>query len=369
MTRARRPTRAIANTSRGAWKASRASARSRIRCSTTTSLSFSTRRFTLRTKWLASFAARIGRFHGEVPAHLYFQRADQHLLARSQRRRYGPLVHHLYQRGEKRRRSVSRGRILGQYLRAPSWRRLWKAASVTFNYKGIRARARRTSCPSRTTTGSSCAPSPALSPTACRAGRMRPVSCWWPLVGGALALVAGFLLVQTMRQRRKLLSESAHVTSIVNSSLALFQRFAVIDLVANTYEYLKDEGIKDDLPRNGEYHMFRYYWQTRFCDDEEAERMKTELAGAHSRASDAGHDVSALRVSPEGSRHGRGSLVAGLHAAAAARRLRPGDERAAFGAGCHRRERARDCEPQRAGRRVPRGRSAPAVPRPTSSIP
>ena len=97
------------------------------------------------------------------------------------------------------------------------------------------------------------------------------------LVGGALALVAGFLLVQTMRQRRKLLSESEHVTSIVNSSLALFQRFAVIDLVDNTYEYLKDEGIKDDLPRNGEYHMFRYYWQTRFCDDEEAERMKAEL--------------------------------------------------------------------------------------------
>lgn len=61
MTRARRPTRAIANTSRGAWKASRAFARSRIRCSTTTSLSFSTRRFTLRTKWLASFAARIGK--------------------------------------------------------------------------------------------------------------------------------------------------------------------------------------------------------------------------------------------------------------------------------------------------------------------
>lgn len=103
------------------------------------------------------------------------------------------------------------------------------------------------------------------------------------LVGGALALVAGFLLVQTMRQRRKLLSESAHVTSIVNSSLALFQRFAVIDLVANTYEYLKDEGIKDDLPRNGEYHMFRYYWQTRFCDDEEAERMKTELTPEHIR--------------------------------------------------------------------------------------
>ena len=97
------------------------------------------------------------------------------------------------------------------------------------------------------------------------------------LVGGALALVAGFLLVQVMRQRRKLLSESEHVTSIVNSSLALFQRFAVIDLVDNTYEYLKDEGIKDDLPRNGEYHMFRYYWQTRFCDDEEAERMKAEL--------------------------------------------------------------------------------------------
>lgn len=45
----------------GAWKASRASARSRIRCSTTTSPSFSTRRFTSRTRWLASFAARIGK--------------------------------------------------------------------------------------------------------------------------------------------------------------------------------------------------------------------------------------------------------------------------------------------------------------------
>ncbi len=97
------------------------------------------------------------------------------------------------------------------------------------------------------------------------------------LVGGALALVAGFLLVQTMRQRRKLISESEHVTSIVYSSLALFQRFAVIDLKNNTYEYLKDEGINDDLPRNGEYHMFRYYWQTRFCDDSEAARMKEEL--------------------------------------------------------------------------------------------
>ncbi|MEY8461131.1 response regulator [Eggerthellaceae bacterium 24-137] len=97
------------------------------------------------------------------------------------------------------------------------------------------------------------------------------------LVAAALALVAGFLLVQTMRQRSKLLSESEHVTSIVNSSLALFQRFAVIDLENNTYEYLKDEGINDDLPRNGEYHMFRYYWETRFCDDEERERMKGEL--------------------------------------------------------------------------------------------
>ena len=97
------------------------------------------------------------------------------------------------------------------------------------------------------------------------------------LVGAALALVAGYLLVQAVRQRRKLISESEHVTSIVYSSLALFQRFAVIDLANNTYEYLKDEGINDDLPRSGEYHMFRYYWQTRFCDDNEAARMKEEL--------------------------------------------------------------------------------------------
>ena len=174
-----------------------------------------------------------GRFHGEVPAHLYFQRADQHLLARSQRRRYGPLVHHLYQRGEKRRRSVS-SRTNRRAI-SPAYRAGGVSGKRRVRYLqlqgGFGRRVPRTSCLSRTTTGSSCAPSPALSPTACRAGRMRPVSCWSALVGGALALVAGFLLVQTMRQRRKLLSESAHVTSIVNSSLALFQRFAVIDLV------------------------------------------------------------------------------------------------------------------------------------------
>ena len=101
------------------------------------------------------------------------------------------------------------------------------------------------------------------------------------MVGGALSLVAIFLLVQAMRQRSKLLSESEHVTSIVYSSLALFQRFAVINLKDNTYEYLKDESIKDDLPRNGDYNMFRYYWQTRFYNEEECERMKRALTPAY----------------------------------------------------------------------------------------
>ncbi|MEC4184229.1 response regulator [Adlercreutzia sp. R21] len=104
------------------------------------------------------------------------------------------------------------------------------------------------------------------------------------LVGGALALVAGYLLVQTMRQRSRLLSESEHVTSIVYSSLALFQRFAVIDLEKNTYEYLKDESIKDDLPRNGDYNMFRYYWQTRFYNEEECARMKEALTPEYIQA-------------------------------------------------------------------------------------
>lgn len=104
------------------------------------------------------------------------------------------------------------------------------------------------------------------------------------LVALALAGVATFFLVQTMLQRKKLLSESEHATGIVNSSLALFQRFAVIDMANNTYEYLKDEGIKDDLPRHGEYNMFRYYWQTRFADSEEAERMKEMLTPEYIQA-------------------------------------------------------------------------------------
>ena len=101
------------------------------------------------------------------------------------------------------------------------------------------------------------------------------------LVAAALGAFVAYLLVQNFRQRRKLLSESEHVTSIVYSSLALFQRFAVINLKENTYEYLKDESIKDDLPRSGDYNMFRYYWQTRFYNEEECERMKQALTPAY----------------------------------------------------------------------------------------
>lgn len=103
------------------------------------------------------------------------------------------------------------------------------------------------------------------------------------LVALALVAVAAYFLVQTIRQRSKLLSESEHATGIVNSSLALFRRFAVIDLAHNTYEYLKDDGIKDDLPRHGEYNMFRYYWQTRFASEEDAEAMKVALTPEYIR--------------------------------------------------------------------------------------
>ena len=103
------------------------------------------------------------------------------------------------------------------------------------------------------------------------------------LVTLALAGLGAFFLIHNMRQRKRLLSESEHATGIVNSSLVLFRRFAVIDLANNTYEYLKDTDIDEDLPRHGEYNMFRYYWQNRFATKEDAERMKVAFTADYIR--------------------------------------------------------------------------------------
>ncbi|MFR3452302.1 MAG: hypothetical protein ACLTSX_12875 [Collinsella sp.] len=86
--------------------------------------------------------------------------------------------------------------------------------------------------------------------------------------------LAGVLLVQTMRQRRKLLSESEHVTSIVNSSLVLFNRFAVIDLANNHLRILEGRGHSRTICPATASTTCSATWQTRFCDDDEAERMK-----------------------------------------------------------------------------------------------
>ncbi|MFR7404613.1 MAG: hypothetical protein ACLUW6_08445 [Coriobacteriaceae bacterium] len=133
-----------------------------------------------KDEWLASLRRVSGRFHGEVPAHLYFQRADQHYLLD----RNGDVMAHssiTYTSGVKNAVDLYLEDESSGNISRTELRRLWKAACPSLStIRGIRARVPRTSCPSRTTTGSSCAPSPALSPTACRAGRMRPVSCWWP---------------------------------------------------------------------------------------------------------------------------------------------------------------------------------------------
>ncbi|MFR3452303.1 MAG: hypothetical protein ACLTSX_12880 [Collinsella sp.] len=95
-TRARRPMPPIASTSCRAWRVNRASVPSTTRCSyNDLSVIFYTPAVLRRRSGRRHLRCLSRGLHGEVPAHLYLRRADQHLLARARRRCDGALVRHL----------------------------------------------------------------------------------------------------------------------------------------------------------------------------------------------------------------------------------------------------------------------------------
>ncbi len=92
------------------------------------------------------------------------------------------------------------------------------------------------------------------------------------VVGSLLAFIV-LMLMRSVRLRKRLQSENKRATNIIDASANLFKRFVVVDLAANTYEYVRSDGSLDDLPLQGEYNMFRYYWRNRIPEGPDQDKM------------------------------------------------------------------------------------------------
>ncbi len=94
----------------------------------------------------------------------------------------------------------------------------------------------------------------------------------------AFAVFIAILLVQARQQKQQLLLENKEATRIIDASTNLFKRFVVIDLEANTYEYLKADDVRDDLPPQGSFDAFCDYWSSRVSEGEDAETLMKAIS-------------------------------------------------------------------------------------------
>lgn len=83
------------------------------------------------------------------------------------------------------------------------------------------------------------------------------------IVGVLLAafIVAIVLLLQARKQKQQLLLEGQRATRIIDASTNLFSSLLSIDLLENTYEYLKNDGFHRDFPPTGSYDNLRAFFE------------------------------------------------------------------------------------------------------------
>ena len=95
------------------------------------------------------------------------------------------------------------------------------------------------------------------------------------LVAGVVVACLLFIIVlvfQSRKQKDRLLLERQEATRIIDASTNLFSRLLAIDLVNDSYEYLKREGLDDALPTDGKFSDLREYWR-RMANDNDIERL------------------------------------------------------------------------------------------------
>ena len=95
------------------------------------------------------------------------------------------------------------------------------------------------------------------------------------LVAGVVVACLLFIVVlvfQSRKQKDRLLLERQEATRIIDASTNLFSRLLAIDLVNDSYEYLKREGLDDSLPTDGKFSDLRSYWKD-VANDSDIERL------------------------------------------------------------------------------------------------
>ena len=108
------------------------------------------------------------------------------------------------------------------------------------------------------------------------------------LVAGVVVACLLFIVVlvfQSRKQKDRLLLERQEATRIIDASTNLFSRLLAIDLVNDSYEYLKREGLDDSLPTDGKFSDLRSYWRgvandsdiERLCELDDIETLREHL--------------------------------------------------------------------------------------------
>ena len=101
------------------------------------------------------------------------------------------------------------------------------------------------------------------------------------------AIYVATLLLEYRKQRAKLVMEKRQMRDIVDSASQLFNRFVVVDLKNDTYEYLKsdykghsqldEQQMGEKLPRKGAYSWLRDYWDSRVLAEDESVRSQLTI--------------------------------------------------------------------------------------------
>lgn len=96
--------------------------------------------------------------------------------------------------------------------------------------------------------------------------------------GAGIILVAGVVLagllfiivlvLQSRRQKDRLLLERQRATRIIDASTNLFNRLLAIDLANDSYEYLKRVGLDDSLPTRGRFSDLCTFWKDAANDND-----------------------------------------------------------------------------------------------------
>lgn len=89
-----------------------------------------------------------------------------------------------------------------------------------------------------------------------------------------------YLVIKNAIQKRKLVSEKQEISRILDVIPQIFSRFAVVDLMEDTYEYLEDK--KSDAPESGKYSDLVQHLAAKYVNEEEnGEEMAVMISREH----------------------------------------------------------------------------------------